>query len=126
MGSNSTVAKRYVRCVGEALYCSRKTKTQILSQISESVEDYLLQHPEADFEMLQTRFGTPKQIAASCVDEQDALALFHKVRIKKKVLALVAGVMAAIFLMWIGLVSWETIDARDAKRGCIEATTVMD
>ena len=126
MGSNSSAAKRYIRSVSDVLSCSGKTKKRIVSQISDSVDDYLLQNPDADFEMIQTHFGTPQEIAASYVNEQDAAGLLKKMSIKKKVLVIVAGVMAAIFLIWIGFVAWDTIDAQRAKHGRVGVTTVMD
>lgn len=108
MGSSGSAAKRYIRSVSDTLSCSRKAKKQIVSRIRDGVEDYLLQNPDADFEMIQAHFGTPQEIAASYVDEQDASGLLKKISIKKKVLVVVASVMAAIFLMWIGFVAWET------------------
>lgn len=108
MGCNVCAAKRYIRTISDALSCSGKTKKRIVSQIRDSVDDYMLQNPDADFEMIQTHFGTPQEIAASYVDEQDASRLLKKMSIKKKVLVIVAGVMATILLMWVGLVTWET------------------
>lgn len=108
MGSSGSAAKRYIRSVSDTLSCSRKAKKQIVSRIRDGVEDYLLQNPDADFEMIQMHFGTPQEIAASYVNEQDAAGLLKKMSIKKKVLVIVAGVMATILLMWVGLVTWET------------------
>ena len=106
MGSNSSAAKRYICSVSDTLSCSGKTKRRIVSQIRDSVEDYLLQNPDADFDMIQTHFGTPQEIAASYVNEQDASLLLKKMSIKKKVLVIVAGVMAVVLLIWIGYIGW--------------------
>lgn len=122
MGSSGFAAKRYIGSVSNALSCSGKTKKRIISQIRDGVEDYLLQNPDADFEMIQTHFGTPQEIAASYVNEQDVCKLLKKMSIKKKVLVIVGGVMATIFLMWIGFVAWATIDAKAESGGGIVIT----
>lgn len=122
MGSNSSAAKRYIRSVSDTLSCSGKTKKRIVSQISDSVDDYLLQNPDADFEMIQMHFGTPQEIAVSYVDEQDASVLLKKMSIKKKVLVIVAGVMTAVLLMWAVVVTWAAIDAKAESGGGIEIT----
>lgn len=98
MGSNGAAVKYYLRGVSNTLPCGRKAKKQIVSQISDSIENYLQENPNADFEEVQSHFGTPQEIAASYINEQDPSALASKMRITKKVLAIVAGVMAAIFL----------------------------
>ena len=112
MGSNGSAAKCYIRSVSDTLSCTGKAKNQIVSRIRDGVEDYLLQNPDADFEMIQTHFGTPQEIAASYVNEQDASVLVNKIRIKKKVVVIVAGAMTAILLLWAGVVAWVAIDAK--------------
>ena len=106
MGSNGFAAKRYIRSVSNTLACSGKAKKRILSQIRDSVDDYLIQNPDADFEMIEMHFGTPQEIAASYVNEQDASMLLKKMGIKKKILVVVASVMAAFVLIWIGVATW--------------------
>lgn len=106
MGSNSSAAKHYIRSVSDVLSCTGKAKNQIVSRIRDGVEDYLLQNPDADFEMIQTHFGTPQEIASSYVNEQDTSILLKKMGIKKKILVIVASVMAAFILIWIGVAMW--------------------
>ena len=119
MDRNDSALKRYIRSISDALPCSVRAKTQIVSQIRESIDDYLQENPEADFAAVQAHFGTPQEIAASYVDDQDTATLLHKMSIKKKVLVIVAGVMAAIFLMWIGYITWSVTDSRNSTRGII-------
>lgn len=122
MGGNSSAAKRYLRSVSDHLYCSGKKKRWILSQLQEALEDYLLQNPDADLEMIQAHLGTPQEIAASYVSEQDASVLLKQMRIKKKVLAVVAGGTAAVMLVWFGYVGWATHNARTTNERLIEVS----
>ena len=122
MDRNDSALKRYIRSISDALPCSGKVKKQIVSQLCESIIDYLEQNPEADLAMVQAHFGTPQEIAASYVHEQNASTLLHKMSIKKKVLVIVAGVMAAVLLMWAAVVTWAVIDAKAESVGGIKIT----
>ena len=122
MDRNDSALKRYILSISDALPCSNGVKKQIMSQIRESIVDYLQENPEADLAAVQAHFGTPQEIAASYVHEAEPSALLHKMSIKKKVLVLVAGVMAAIFLMWIGFVAWAAATVRPESGGSIEVT----
>lgn len=120
MGSNSSAAKCYIRSVSGALSCTGNMKKRIVSQIRDSVEEYMQENPNADLAMVQAHFGTPQEIAASYVDEQDRSVLLKKLSIRKRILAIVAGVMAVILLMWVGFVIWETCRARTITFDAIE------
>lgn len=113
MGNNNPARKRYIRSIRKTLPCSGKMKRDIVSKISESIEDYLLRNPSADMEEIQAHFGTPQEIAINCVDGQDAFVQLKKIRSKKRVLSVTAGVMAASFLMWVGFVAWDAYVAQD-------------
>lgn len=113
MGNNNPALKRYIRSIRKTLPCSGKMRRTIVSQIRKSIEDYLLQNPAADLEAVQAHFGTPQQIAVNCVDGQDAFVQLKKIRTKKRVLSVTAGVMAAIFMMWAGFVAWDTYLSQD-------------
>lgn len=51
--------KHYYREIKSYLPCSRKEKKRILKEIRGNVDSFLEDHPEADFEAIQTHFGTP-------------------------------------------------------------------
>lgn len=59
--------KKYYRNVRILLFCPGEMKVKILSELKAQVADYLEENPDADMEMLQSRFGTPNQIAASAL-----------------------------------------------------------
>lgn len=120
MSSNRSAAKRYIRSVSHMLSCSGNAKRMIISQIRNSVANYLIQNPDADFEMIQMHFGAPQEIAASYVNEQDAAGLLKRISIKKKVLLIVSGVMVVILLLWMGSVAWATIDSKKSQQGNVE------
>ena len=108
--STHSEVKRYIHTINNALPYSGRMKRNIISQISESIEDYLLLNPDTTLEMLQTHFGTPEEIIKSCTDSDDHHALLYNVGIKKKFLSLIAAIMAAFILIGAGFVTWNNND----------------
>ena len=126
MDRNDSTLKRYIRSISDALPCSGKVKKQIVSQMRESIIDYLEQNPDAEFTALQDHFGTPQQIASSYVGSQETSALLRKIRTRKYILSIFAAVMAIVLLIWIGVVSWGIVDARVMTEGRVGITIEKD
>lgn len=119
MGNLDAALKRYYRSISQELPCSRKLKKQILRQIVANVNIFLEQNPHADLEMVQAHFGTAHEIAAGYIDNEDTPMLLDKMRIKEKVLAVIAGTMALILLIWAAATAWAIIDETYTKGGYI-------
>ncbi len=117
MGNLDTALKRYYRSIRKDLPCSYKMKKRIMQQIQESVDQFLEQNPDADFDAVQLHFGEPQTIALSYIEDQDAPELLRKMRIKKSVLAIVACTMALIVAIWLAVAVWGIIDAKDTTNG---------
>lgn len=126
MECNPVKLKRYIRGVSRALPCGRKVKKQIVSQIRSSIADFLRENPNADFEAVQLHFGTPKEIAASYIHEQDTTALLNTVQIKKKILAIVAGTMVLMLLMWSVALVCEMVDTYKSTHGTTVVVTKQE
>lgn len=120
MGSRDAALKQYYCSIRNELPCSWSLRRKILWQIRESVDNYLKENPEADIATIEERFGNARTIAASYIDAQDAPELLRKLRIKKRVIVIIAGAVAAILLIWSAAVIWAAMDAKDAHDGDIE------
>ena len=53
-------ARAYLRAVRRALRCPGRQGKQLLRQLSEDIEEYCEEHPDATEEALCRRFGTPE------------------------------------------------------------------
>ena len=126
MSHQNPALKRYIRSIRKILPCSGKMKKNIISQISETIEDYLLQDPTADLETIQAHFGTPQEIAEHCMDEQDTFAQWKKIRNKKRILSVTAGLMAALFLLGAGFLAWQTRSNQSQSIGYITVVVTQD
>mgnify|MGYP001116616268 CR=1 FL=1 len=80
MRKGNRAARRYLRNVKDWLPCSGKLKREIMARIKNVLDDYLAEHPDADFVELSHRFGLPKQIASSYVEEMDTEELLHNTK----------------------------------------------
>lgn len=63
------VAERYLRAVRKALHCPGRQGKRLLRQLSEDIEEYCEEHPDATEEALCRRFGTPEDVAADFVED---------------------------------------------------------
>ena len=66
------LCRRYCRELRRALVCVPELRERTLAQITESVEEYLDEHPTADYQELVRVFGTPVQAAENVLNEMDA------------------------------------------------------
>ena len=96
----------YYREIRSWLPCSGKQKDLILSRFRDSVQAYLEDHPTADFAQIRRRFGNPDEIAGSYVEEMGTLELLRIMRIRRRIVAIVAGTAAVILLTWLGVIGW--------------------
>ena len=106
---------RYLWKVRGELPGNRRQKKQILSRVESSVRDFVTENPHADYAAITQRFGTPQQIAASCIEEMDAqetkearvykaLELTLQLRIRKTIVRIVAATALVLVLLWAGVV----------------------
>lgn len=63
------VAAHYLRAVRKALHCPGRQGKQLLHQLSEDIDEYCEEHPDATEEALCRRFGTPEDVAADFVED---------------------------------------------------------
>lgn len=126
MGNLDAALKRYYRSIRKDLPCSYKMKKRVMQQIQESVDLFLEQNPDADFEAVQSHFGEPQTIALSYIEDQDAPELLRKMRIKKKLIAIVAGVMALILTIWLVALVWAVVDTKETNDGHINDTIIIN
>ena len=120
MGNRDAALKQYYRNIRSELPCSWGQRNRILRQIRESVDNYLEENPGAGFAAIEAHFGNAQTIASSYIDVQDALELLRKMRIKKRVTAIIAGAVAVVLLIWGAAVVWAMIDVGDSNDGGIE------
>ena len=115
---------RYYREVQSWLPCSRRLKEPVMSQLRESVDAYLEQHPGAGAAQVRAHFGEPEAIAAAYVDEMDTDVLLRDLRVRRKLVSITAGAMAAVLALWMGVVSWAVAREINSSNGIFHTTEI--
>ncbi len=115
-----TALRSYFRSIRSYLTCPRKQKKQILSELKTNIAAFLEENPQASFEAIASHFGSPQQIASTYLGDLTDAELLHKLQIRKKIVAIIAGVMAAILVIWLAVVGWAIINERKIANGGAE------
>ena len=122
-------ARRYLRKVRGLLPCSRKMKDEITAPLRRSMAEYLLERPDASAEDFRARFGTPEVIAASCLEDVETTDLLRRLRLRRRVTAILVSTAFAALLVWVGFlirsyyeVKNQVIDGFDVTTPIVEET----
>ena len=92
--------KKYFHEIEKDLPCGNREKKKILRDLRLSVENFLAENPEATLEAVVDHFGTPAQIVDTCTEEMPILELQKKLKIKRWIIGVIAGVAACALLVW--------------------------
>lgn len=68
------LCRRYCRELRRALACVPELRERTLAQLTESIEEYLDEHPTADYQELVRVFGTPAQARRKCAERDGCKA----------------------------------------------------
>lgn len=110
MERHSRAVRRYLREIRGWLPCSGKLKRGILERIEHTIQEYLAENQDAAYEELTERFGMPQQIAATYVEEMGTDELLRDLRIRRKIMKIVAATAAVVICLWAGLVIASYVD----------------
>lgn len=105
------------------LPCSQRLKNELLAQIRCNLERYRELHPDLGFAELRKEFGEPHVIAAAYVESAGTAEILKALRIRKRIVAIVAAVMAAALLLWAATVTWAIVENRELVNGHLEVST---
>lgn len=120
-----TDLKQYYRQIQRALPCNGNYKKRLIRELKESVDSYLKEHPDADIKAVETRFGSPEQIAAACSTEMDTSEIVNNYRLRKWIITIVAAAAAVALALWITALITASMDAADDAGGYIETGSVV-
>lgn len=90
------------------------------------VRDYASNHPNADYENLVERFGTPHQIAAAYVEEMAVSEIMNNLQFSRKVVKIAVAAAATVVLVWLGAVTIALIHGYKSTSGQIDVTVTVE
>lgn len=80
-------------------------KKPLLDTLRAQAEEYITDGGDAA--ALEQRFGTPQQVAAAWVDEMDTSELLAELHIHRRIVMVVALVLAAVLVIFTGVLVWQ-------------------
>ena len=113
MNTAERAARRYYRKVRSWLP-GGKMRRYVMTQIRETVQEFVQEHPEADVAAIQAQLGTPQEIVAAYVENMETAAVLKGLRIRRRVLFAVCATMLAILISWTVLVTIVTVRDRNS------------
>lgn len=97
MNTAERAARRYYRKVRSWLP-GGKMRRYVMTQIRETVQEFVQEHPDADVAAIQAQLGTPQEIAAAYVENMETAAVLKGLRIRRRVLFAVCVTTLAILI----------------------------
>lgn len=83
-------------------------------RIQESVNAYVAQKSDADFDAIQAQFGQPKDIAASYIESMGTAEVLKSLRIRRRILTIIIVTALAVLISWAATVTWAILDNKNA------------
>lgn len=123
---NNADVRRFLREIRNSIPCGGKQKKQILERVRASILEYEAEIPNAGYDDLRARFGTPEQIAASYLEELDVPALKKQLSVRKRIIFAVVAVAIVVVGIWAGVVLHALREYGDAMPGYIEVIVEVD
>lgn len=123
MQANDRALKRYYRRIRHMLPCSQKAKAALYKQIHDNTEAFISEYPKASFEQIVEHFGSPEAIAAAYVENTGTAEILSTLRIRRKIVAIVAGILASALLVWAISVTVITVRLSSEGPGITIVTT---
>lgn len=73
--------------------------------MEDSVRAYATENPRLTYAAIVARFGEPRAVAESCVEEMETAELVKNLRVRRKVVCIVVATAVAIVILWVGVVA---------------------
>ena len=109
--------RHYYWEVSNLLPCNPRIKQTLMDEIKENIDQFLEEYPDADYDVIVQRFGTPQQIAASYLEEMDPQEVLNKLNTRKRIAGIVtAGVVLFVVLcgIWVLLFAADVMNSAES------------
>ena len=113
---NAMLLKRYRLRLFWELSGRGSQKKEMMETMLSGVEDFLEDHPEANYKTLTEHFGTPKQVAESYWAVNGGKAAQHTA-IMMAMLRVVAALALFVAIVWGIVVSYAAMDHKNRNEG---------
>lgn len=117
MWSKNRAVRRYCKSIYKLLPCDRSTAKRICFRMKDMTEAFLLEQPDSGYAEIVDRLGTPEQIAISSLEELREESVLSKLKLKKRVLRIVAAVVMLISLCAMSVMGYVAYECHRGANG---------
>ena len=118
--------RRYLSHVRRGLRELGSNKKVVLQQVKASVAGYAAENPQCSYQELIQRFGTPRQIAESYVNEMGSQEVLHTIHKRRKQLIAVVTAVVLALIVWVGHIAAEYSNHLQRVNGYAVVTVVPE
>lgn len=104
MKTQNRTTLAYCKLVGKEIPIPGKRKQAFLNTLCLRVDDFLLNHEEADLGAVEAEFGTPEDISAAFLEEMSYPEIIDKFRVWRRVMSTLAVALVIIFVALAGTI----------------------
>ena len=112
-------ALRYLLQIWGRLPGTWERKKSILSRLADCVRRYASDHSNVGYADITARFGTPQQIAESCLENMETAELAQELKVRQKIIKITAIAALTVVLLWAGAVGIAHAEGRANRNGYI-------
>ncbi len=104
MNQRNQYARSYLHQLRKLLLVSHRAKKVLISGISAELEQYVEVNPQADWDQLVDKFGTPEETAQALLDNVDLPKVVVHRRWKRLALCVVGALILALIIYLVARV----------------------
>jgi len=116
----------YYKKVYNSLTFKRDKRKRFISDLKESIEDYMELHPTASLDDIQLKFGSPDQIVTSLIADTDEVRINEQLKVVTWIKRILICSIVLIFSVITLFYSVELFDSFNARRGHYSKEIVED
>lgn len=123
-----TAADKYLKAVRKKLICPRKSRDELLNEITPVVREFSDNYPDAAAPDYVAEFGTPEAFAKRLLDmlEQSELADYRRKRVRSRAAIIFAAVAVAAVCFFIYMAFYKNGDPRAAVKYYVAVLNIHD
>lgn len=115
---------RYLLTVFWHLPGSWKQRIRIVRKMGRSIRDYVSEGADVTYGQLVKRFGEPRQVGFTCVNEMETDELVKELTNKKNVAGVTLVTAIILVTLWIGYLGYCYIRFEDSIKGTLVISDV--
>jgi len=114
--------KKYLCDIRSLLPNSKSEKHRIMERMEKQLNDFYSEEPQAGYDELCSRFGTPTEIAASALMEEGPGKVLEQLQLRRRIMQAVIGFLLAAFVLFGAVAVWFVIEVRSTRNLHVEET----